>query len=104
VHYTYIKCLFSGYFSPAGRRQCGVAQDKASKTVTTHTPIVNLMVLSSLLHLLFVSLFYTTFFHNKGGGKQQGESIRNERELTSERNEETEGVQHMGVKCGWWHP
>ena len=41
-----------------------------------------------------MTLFYTTFFHIKGGGEEQGESIRDERESTSERNEETEGVQH----------
>lgn len=38
-------------------------------------------------------MFYTTFFHIKGGEEEQRESQGDERESTRERNEETEGVQ-----------
>ncbi|GAA6095054.1 uncharacterized [Tachysurus ichikawai] len=31
--HTYNKCLFSDYFSPAGRRRCGVAKDLGDSSI-----------------------------------------------------------------------
>ncbi|GAA6098533.1 uncharacterized [Tachysurus ichikawai] len=33
--YTYNRCLFSDYFSPAGRRRCGVAQDLGDSSIVS---------------------------------------------------------------------